>query len=50
MDDMRGIQDMSAGIKRKGDQPSSSSGKKQKAMVHKGYRAPVICVTPRNIP
>ena len=28
VDDMRGIQDMGAGIKRKGDQPSSSSGKK----------------------
>ena len=31
VDDMRDIQDMDAGIKRKGDQPSSSSGKKQKA-------------------
>ena len=30
-EDMRGIQDMGAGIKRKGDRPSSSSGKKQKA-------------------
>ena len=29
-DDMRGIQDMGAGIKRKRDQPSSSSGKRQK--------------------
>ena len=28
VDDMRGIQDMGVGIKRKGDQPSSSSGKK----------------------
>ena len=31
VDDIRGIQDMGAGTKRKGDQPSSSSGKKQKA-------------------
>ena len=31
VDVMRGIQDMGAGTKRKGDQPSSSSGKKQKA-------------------
>ena len=30
-DDIRGIQDMGVGTKRKGDQPSSSSGKKQKA-------------------
>ena len=31
MDDIQGIQDMGAGTKRKGDQLSSSSGKKQKA-------------------
>ena len=31
VDVMRGIQDMDAGTKRKGDQSSSSSGKKQKA-------------------
>ena len=35
-DDMRGIQDMGAGIKRKGDQPSSSSGKKHKASGSQG--------------
>ena len=28
VDDIRGIQDMGAGTKRKGNQPSSSSGKK----------------------
>ena len=40
---MRGIQDMGAGIKRKGDQPSSCSGKKsRRLLVRKGYRAPVI--------
>ena len=42
VDSMRNIQDMGAGIKRKGDQPSSSSGKKQKASSSKGYRGPVI--------
>ena len=31
VDVMRGIQDMGAGTKRKGDQPSSSSGKKPRA-------------------
>ena len=31
VDVIRGIQDMGADTKRKGDQPSSSSGKKQKA-------------------
>ena len=36
VDDMRGVQDMGAGIKRKGDQPSSSSGKKQKASDSQG--------------
>ena len=40
VDDMRGIQDMGAGIKRKGDQPSSSSGKKQKAFGSKGLQSP----------
>ena len=37
VDVMRGIQDMSAGTKRKGDQPSSSSGKKQKASGSQGF-------------
>ena len=40
VDDMRGIQDMGAGIKRKGDQPSSSSGKKQKASGLQGLQSP----------
>ena len=40
VDDMRGIQDMGAGIKRKGDQPSSSSGKKQKASSSQGLQSP----------
>ena len=40
VDDMRGIQDMGAGIKRKGDQPSSSSGKKQKASGSQGLQIP----------
>ena len=40
VDDMRGIQDMGAGIKRKGDQPSSSSGKKQKASGSQGLQSP----------
>ena len=39
VDDMRGIQDMGAGIKRKGDQPSSSSGKKQKASGSQGLQS-----------
>ena len=38
--DMRGIQDMVAGIKRKGDQPSSISGKKQKASGWQGLQSP----------
>ena len=40
VDDMRGIQDMGAGIKRKGDQPSSSSGKRQKASGSQGLQSP----------
>ena len=40
MDDMRGIQDTGAGIKRKGDQSSSSSGKKQKASGSQGLQRP----------
>ena len=39
MDDMRGIQDMGAGIKRKGYQPSSSSEKKQKASGSQGLQS-----------
>ena len=37
---MRGIQDMGAGTKRKGYQPSSSSGKKQKASGSQGFQSP----------
>ena len=40
VDDMRGIQDMGAGIKRKGDQPSSSSRKKKKASGSQGLQSP----------
>ena len=40
VDDIRGIQDMGAGTKRKGDQPSSSSGKKQKASDSQGFQGP----------
>ena len=40
VDVMRGIQDMGAGTKRKGDQPSSSSGKKQKASGWQGFQGP----------
>ena len=40
VDNMRGIQDMGAGIKRKGDQPTSSSGKKQKASGSQGLQSP----------
>ena len=40
VDDMRGIQDMGAGIKRKGYQPSSSSRKKQKASDSQGLQSP----------
>ena len=37
VDDIRGIQDMGVGTKRKGDQPSSSSGKKHKASGSQGF-------------
>ena len=40
VDVMRGIQDMGASTKRKGDQPSSSSGKKQKASGSQGFQSP----------
>ena len=40
MDDIRDIQDMGAGTKRKGDQSSSSSGKKQKASGSQGFQSP----------
>ena len=40
VDVMRGIQDMGAGTKRKGYQPSSSSGKKQKASGSQGFQSP----------
>ena len=40
VDVMRGIQDMGASTKRKGDQPSSSSGKKQKASGLQGLQSP----------
>ena len=40
VDVMRGIQDMGAGTKRKGDQPSSSSGRKQKASGSQGFQSP----------
>ena len=46
VDVMRGIQDMGAGIKKKGDQPSSSSGKKQKASGSQGFQSPgylIVC-------
>ena len=39
VDVMRGIHDMGAGTKRKGDQPSSSSGKKQKASGSQGFQS-----------
>ena len=39
VDVMRGIQDMGAGTKQKGDQPSSSSGKKQKASGSQGFQS-----------
>ena len=38
VDVMRGIQDMGVSTKRKGDQPSSSSGKKQKASGSQGFQ------------
>ena len=37
VDVMRGFQDMGTGTKRKGDQPSYSSGKKQKASSSQGF-------------
>ena len=40
VDVMRGIQDMGAGTKRKRDQPSSSSRKKQKAFGSQGFQSP----------
>ena len=40
VDVMQDIQDMGAGTKRKGDQPSSSSGKKQKASSSQGFQSP----------
>ena len=39
VDVMRGIQYMGAGTKRKGDQPSSSLGKKQKASGSQGFQS-----------
>ena len=39
VDDIRGIQDMGVGTKRKGDQPSSSSRKKQKASNSLGFQS-----------
>ena len=40
VDVMRDIQDMGAGTKRKGDQPSSSSRNKQKASGSQGFQSP----------
>ena len=40
VDVMRGIQDMGAGTKRKGDQSSSSSRKKPKASGSQGFQSP----------
>ena len=40
VDVMQGIQDMGVGTKRKGDQHSSSSGKKQKASGSQGFQSP----------
>ena len=40
VDVMRSIQDMGAGTKRRGDQPSSSSGKKQKASGSQWFQSP----------
>ena len=37
VDDIRGIQDMGAGTKRKEDPSSSNPGKKQKTSVSQGY-------------
>ena len=39
VDIMPGIQDMGVGTKRKGDQPSSSSGKKHKAFGSQGFQS-----------
>ena len=39
VDVMQDIQDMGAGTKRKRDQPSSSSGKKQKASSSQGFQS-----------
>ena len=38
VDDIRGIQDMGAGTKRKADPSSSNPGKKQKTSVSHGYQ------------
>ena len=40
VDVMRGIHDMGASTKRKGDQHSPSSGKKQKASGSQGFQSP----------
>ena len=40
VDVMQGIQDMGARTKRKGDQPSSSLGKKHKASGSQGFQSP----------
>ena len=40
VDVMRNIQDMGAGTKRNGDQPSSSLGKKHKAFSSQGFQSP----------
>ena len=40
VDDIRGIQDMGASTKRKGDQSSSSSRKKSKASGSQGFQSP----------
>ena len=42
VDVMRGIQDMGAGTKRKGDQPSSNRERSRRLLVRKGSKAPVI--------
>ena len=38
IDDARSIKDMGAGDKRKEGQPSSSSGKSRRLLVHKGFK------------
>ena len=40
VDDIRGIQDIGAGTKRKEDPSSSNSGKKQKASGLQGFQSP----------